>query len=284
MPEREPVREFWTLIDRLHRLRLPEWSIRRVAATSIVRLRHGKYQGRLKLIRTYSSRQSWFTVVFHHRHPKLELGFRRLMTALGYECHGARGDSWYRRKCAPSSLRMEAERELLRRTFRSGRVVAADRRTIDPVIIERGWSNGSGQGPCRKFIDWLRTGCLEGWRPALIFFRHQVAVSKAGHGWWVTCDGYWEPPDRPGLELDLLLTSRKPMSPLQWRKLTASDFMARVERRLREVGFEMYMRPRLGVGDFEGKSPGEFFTAFQSIIRRPFRNLQPLRAMLRWRP
>jgi hypothetical protein len=204
------------------------------------------------------------------------------MRQLGYERH-LKG-AWSYRPSDPPMASLEAEWSLVLKACRAGTVDPAERRPMAMEKLRRPRHHVLNQKRGWELVEWLESCEEPDWRPDMLFLRHVTKHRAAGVDWVVTCDGYWEPPERKGLEIDFAVTSRRLMSPRTWRRVKTAGFWERIRRELRGYGLRPNLRPRLGWGDFDGKKPGYYLATFQRKVPNVEEAAPAGRALMKWSP
>ena len=214
--------------------------------------------------------------------PSAERSFSRLARTLGFARH-LKG-AWYFRPWSSSFDGLEGEASRVLRASRAGKAEPEDRRQIVPEVLRRPKVHVLEQKRGRQLVDWASPRLGKGWRPTMLFLRQEKRVRVDGVEWIVDVDGYWEPPDRKGLEIDLVLMSALPMSHDVWKRLQAGGFIERQAKELRKFGLRSSLRPRLGSGDFDGTSGDRYFTTFVRKVPRVERAASVVSPLLKWSP
>jgi hypothetical protein len=285
MSKRDALREFLDLIKAVHEIGKARWLLRGVGLSRRLRLKKGTYLGTLLFRVTLMPLRGGFIVSLAHKHDAAEPGFRRLMKRLGYErIPPATSGTVYLRPCVPPIMDIAAEQERILKACRTGRVEDRGPRTVSSLMPRKRRLHLLEQNQGWKLVDWLRERSKEGWRPDLLFLRQEKRVQASGIRWVIDYDGYWEPPDRKGLELDLVLTSQRPLSPQTWERLKKTGFIEGIQRELQDLGLRPSLRPRLGTDDFDGKRPGFFLATFGRNVRKVDDAASAVRALLKWTP
>ena len=280
MGKRNLSSEFWGLIQSIQLLR-PEWQLRCVGIGREQTLRGGAFPGLLHFSAQLMPFREGYGFSLRHRRKGSERRFKRLLVKAGWSRAKKLPEDGTRFEPLPIS-KLDAIWEGLSHLCSAGEAVRRDRRPSRKVIPRRIHVLNQARG--WLLIEWLGRRAESGWRPELLFLRHERRIRSRGVDWIVDCDGYWEPSWRKGLELDVIVTSARPMSSRVWRRLKTEGFAEQCRRDLQNLGLRPCLRPRLGSEDFEGTSGGPYLASFEGRIRLPDRRLQSVRELMTWKP
>ena len=214
--------------------------------------------------------------------PSSERAFQRVARNLGFTRHFKTALYFRHWKSPYRELEREAARVL--RGCRAGSVEPADRRPLAADILRRPRINVVEQKRGWKLIEWLSTRMEKGWRPDWLFLRQEKRARLEGVDWTLDCDGYWEPPERKGLEIYFGLSSRKAMAHPTWQRLEQTRFFERFGRELGKFGLRPGLRPRLGGEDFNGTSGGCYYATLERTVRDVDRVRDEILPLLKWSP
>jgi len=279
MPKRDLPREFQTLVAFA---RKTNWLLRSLAVSSEEQRLHGVCAGRMRFGTTLMPMRSAMWIGFKPLAPSAEPPFRRLARKLGFVRHFK--TAWYARPWQEPLEGLEAEASRVLRACRAGKVEPADRRPIAPDKLRRPKVHVLEQKRGWGLVEWLAPRMTQGWRAQMLFLRQEKRVRAEGVDWIVDCDGYWEPSDRKGLEIDLILMSARPMSIDVWKRLQSTGFYERLTGHVKRFGLRPELRPRLGSEDFDGTSGGQYLATFGRKIPRVEDAARLVPPMLKWAP
>jgi hypothetical protein len=192
--------------------------------------------------------------------------------------------AWYYRPWTSSFEGLDAEASRVLSACGAGKAEPKDRRPIVPEVLRRPKVHVLDQTWGRRLVEWSLPRLGKGWRPEMLFLRKERRVRVDGVDWIVDVDGYWEPPDRKGLEIDLVIMSARPISHDVWKRLESTGFIDRLGTQLRKFGLRPSMRPRLGMEDFEGTSGDHYFTTFERKVPRVEDAASVVGPLLKWSP
>jgi hypothetical protein len=243
-------------------------------------LLRGVCPGKLRFGVTLMPGRSSLCVRFSSSRPSVERIFHRLIQSLGYARH--LNTSLYCRPWESLSDDPGMERIRIVKAGRTGRVEPAERRPLRKHRLRRPKVHVLDQKRGWNLVDWWLRQADREWRPESLFLRQEKKVRAEGVDWVIDCDGYWEPSERKGLELDLVMTSQRDVTPRTWQRLQSPGFMDRVRRTLRKAGLRPGLTPRLGTDDFAGKRAGIYLATFGRTVRPDKDWSAAARAMLSW--